>query len=233
MPDEYKLQIYLTRHGETWGNLPPPQGAGEDKRTERERHDPELTPLGLKQARLLGQRLSLKRFDAIFSSPLVRAVSTAFETSALQPGGNVPIELISDLREAGTPWDYPGVSWDETKKRFPCVVSHSSIQSASYWDSMEKLDEREAHMKRAENCIAFLRGRFYKGESIFIVAHGTFNTYLIRAALGLDNTNDFNFCQENTGLTKIKYFLDDKARLSYSNETSHLFSDMPGITFTL
>lgn len=233
MPDEYKLQIYLTRHGETWGNLPSPQGVGPDQRTQFERHDPELTPLGLKQARLLGKRLSQKRFDAIFSSPLIRAVSTAFETSILQPGGIVPIELISDLREVGTPWDYPGYTIEEMNKRYPCLSSLTSIQSAAYWADMEADDEREALMRRAEGCINRFRSLFQNGESIFVVAHGTFNTYLTRAALGLNNTNDFNFCQENTGLTKIKYFLDGKARLSYSNETSHLFSENPGLTFTL
>ncbi len=228
------LQIYLTRHGETWGNLPSLQNDDEMKqRTEYEKHDPELTPLGLKQVQLLGKRLSLKRLDAIFSSPLIRAVATARETSALQPGGAVPVELINDLREAGTPWDYQGYPLEELKKRYPCVTSLESIRNAPYWAALETEDSREAYMKRAESCVALFRSRFQNGESIFVVAHGTFNTYLTRAALGLNNSNDFNFCQENTGLTKIKYFLDGKARLSYSNETSHLFSEMPGITFTL
>jgi len=232
MPDEYKLQIYLTRHGETWGNLPS-DDSNKSRKTEEERHDPGLTPWGLKQAQLLGERLSLKRFDAIFSSPLIRAVSTAFETSIRQPKGPVQIELITDLMEIGTPWSYTGFPVEEIKHRYSCVASRESIISTEDWIEAEKDDEREAYMRRAEHCIAYFRNRFRDGERVFVVAHGSFNTYLIRAALGLNNTNDFNFCQENTGLTKIKYFMDDKARLSYSNETSHLFAEKPNITFSL
>ena len=232
MADEYKLQIYLTRHGETWGNLPS-DDSNVNPKTESERHDPGLTLWGLKQARLLGERLSLKRFDAIFSSPLIRAVSTAFETSVRQPGGDVSIELLTDLMETGTPWSYSGFPLDEIKQLYPCVSSIKSIICIEDWLKAEEDDECGAYMKRAEHCIAYFRNRFKNGERIFVVAHGSFNTYLIRAALGLNNTNDFNFCQENTGLTKIKYFLDDKARLSYSNETSHLFAERPNITFTL
>jgi broad specificity phosphatase PhoE len=101
------------------------------------------------------------------------------------------------------------------------------------WTTEENLDVELARLKRAETCIEYFKKRFQNGEKIFVVAHGTFNTYLTRAALGLKNTSGFNFCQENTGLTKIKYFLDGKARLSYSNDTSHLFSDNGHLTFSL
>ena len=234
MPDEYKLQLYFTRHGETWGNIPFSDELGRNPETEAERHDPELTSWGLKQAQLLGERLSLKRFDVIFSSPLIRAVSTAYETSIRQPGGPVPIEILPDLFEIGTPWEYTGYPLDEIIRRFPSVSSKILIHNtANDWMKAEAEDEREAYLKRAEHCIAYFRSRFQNGESIFVVAHGSFNTFLTRAALGLNNSNDFNFCQENTGLTKVKYFLDDKARLSYLNETSHLFAEKPNITFSL
>ncbi|MEI6579665.1 MAG: histidine phosphatase family protein, partial [Eubacteriales bacterium] len=210
MPDEFKLQIYITRHGETWGNLAFSEGRNQNPETESEKHDPELTPWGLKQAQLLGRRLSLKRFDAIFSSPLIRAVSTAYETSIRQPEGAVSIELLPDLMETGTPWEYEGYPLSEINRRYPSVESTNLIRNKAVdWIKLEAQDEREAYMRRAEHCITYFRSRFQNGESIFVVAHGGFNTYLTRAALGLNNTNDFNFCQENTGLTKIKYFLND------------------------
>lgn len=234
MPDEFKLQIYLARHGETWGNLAFSTGQENSPKTEADSHDPQLTPWGLRQAQLLGERLSLQRFDAIFCSTLVRAVSTAYETSVRQPQGPVPVELLWDLVETGTPWNYTGYSIEEIQSRYPAVVSSRFLQGTAADRITEELkDAQMSYMNRATQCIAYFRDRFQNGEKIFVVAHGGFNTYITRAALGLDNSNDFNFCQENTGLTKIKYFLDDKARLSYSNDTSHLYAEKKLLTFSL
>ncbi len=235
MPDEFKLQIYITRHGESLGNIPQiSPGQEEKEKTAAQRHDPELTALGKKQATQLGERLKAQKFDAIFSSPLIRAVLTAHETSIRQPGDAVPIELIRDLVETGTPWDYSGHSVQAIQSRGAKALAPRFIQNdAAHWIAAEKIDEQQAHLNRAEGCIRYFKDRFQNGEKILVVAHGTYNTYLIRAALALNNTNDFNFCQENTALTKIKYFLDGKARLSYSNDTSHLYAENKHLTFSL
>ncbi len=234
MPDEFELQIYITRHGESLGNLAFAQGDEQTHNTQAEKHDPELTPRGRAQAVLLGERLSHERFDAVFSSSLIRAVSTAHEVSIRQPGGAVPVEVLRDLAETGTPWSYSGYPLETLRHRYPEVASHRCLhEDITVWINAEEEDERAAHMARAEHCIRYFRSRFHRGERIFVAAHGSFNTYLIRAALELTNANDFNFCQENTGLTKIKYFLDGKARLSYANDTSHLFAENPQLTFSL
>lgn len=234
MPDEYKLQIYITRHGESLGNVSAPLGEGKKERTLCEKHDPELTPLGQKQAELLGERLKQVKFDAIFSSTLIRAILTAREVFLRQPDGIVPIEPVRDLVEIGTPWDYVGHSTQEIQSRGVNVLSPRFIAgNAADWIAAEKLDEREAFLNRAEGCIRYFRSRFQNGEKILVVAHGSFNTYLVRAALGLNNTNNFYFCQENTGLTKIKYVLDGAARLSYANDTSHLYAENQHLTFSL
>ncbi|HZK38615.1 MAG TPA: histidine phosphatase family protein, partial [Clostridia bacterium] len=220
---------------ESLGNIPQ-TFPGEEKRekTPAEQHDPELTPLGQKQAGLLGERLKLQKFDAIFSSTLIRAILTAHEVSTRQPGHRMPIEPIHDLVETGTPWDYSGHSVQALQSRGAKVLAPRFIQGdAEDWITAEKLDEQEAHLKRAQRCIHYFKDRFQQGEKILVVAHGSFNTYLIRAALALNNTNDFNFCQENTALTKVKYFLDGEARLSYSNDTSHLYAENKHLTFSL
>lgn len=233
LPDEFRLQIYLTRHGESRGNVVSDNGGQYNPPNEHERHNPELTPRGVEQAGLLAERLRLHRFDAMFSSPLVRAVATAQAVSALQPGEAVPLELLADLTEVGTPWDYAGYPPDALISRFPGVASLRALVPAEEWHAAEVQDPQEAYLLRAQTCIRYIKERFYRGERVFIAAHGSFNTYLIRAALGLTNVADFNFCQENTALTKIKYFPDGKPRLSYANDTSHLFQNKPELTFSL
>lgn len=233
MPDEFRLQIYLTRHGESRGNVVSDNGGRYNPPDEYERHNPELTPRGVEQAGFLAERLGLYRFDAMFSSPLVRAAATAQAVSSRQPGGVVPVELLKDLMEVGTPWDYAGYSFEQLKTRFPSVDSLSCLVESEQWRKAEEENPQDAYLARAQTCIRYIRERFSRGERVFIAAHGSFNTYLIRAALGLTNASDFNFCQENTALTKIKYFPDGKPRLSYANDTSHLFVDKPELTFSL
>ena len=59
------MDLYLARHAETFGNT------GADDSVE-----PVLTERGREQARLLAERLAALSFDAVFCSPLLRAVQT-------------------------------------------------------------------------------------------------------------------------------------------------------------
>lgn len=234
MSDDTLLQIYIARHGESWGNVRYAEGEEPVYKSREEHLDPELTPFGVEQAALLGKRLSGLSFDAIFASPLIRAVSTAHEVWARQPQVAPQIEGLRDLIESGTPWDYAGYPPEVIKERYPHVKGVEFLGlDEDKWARLELEDTQGARLERARLCINYFRERFQNGENIFIAAHGGFNTYLTRAALGLTNEKGFNFCQENTGLTKIKYYVDGRVRLSYANDTSHLFYKMPGITFTL
>ena len=64
--------LYIARHGESLGNT------GEDTGP-----DPKLSQKGKKQASLLGERMKNVKLDAVFSSPLIRAVETAEATIAI------------------------------------------------------------------------------------------------------------------------------------------------------
>lgn len=234
MVEGYKLQVFLARHAESEGNIPRPEIAGSGLEQERSRHDPDLTPLGVRQTKLLAKRLSGDRFDAVFSSPLIRAARTARAVAAAQPGEKIKISFLRELREAGTPWSYEGLDSRELGRlcRGYGGELHSLLPGMD-WEALEAADRDAAHLERAYVCARYFRDTFVAGERIFVVAHGTFNTFLIRALLEMGNEQDFNFCQENTGLTKVKYFIGSGRRLSYANDTSHLYTAAPGLTFTL
>ena len=230
----YKLQIYLARHAESEGNIPRSEITGGGPGEERARHDPDLTPLGVRQAKLLAKRLSGERFDAIFASPLLRAARTARAVAAAQPGEKIKITFLRELREAGTPWSYDGSDGRELGQVCRGYAGELvSLLPGTDWEALEASDRDAAHLERAYVCARYFRETFFTGERIFVVAHGTFNTYLIRALLEMGNEQDFNFCQENTGLTKVKYFIDSGRRLSYANDTSHLYACAPGLSFSL
>ena len=163
--------LYIARHGESLGNT------GEDTG-----HDPKLSVKGKKQAELLGERMKNLRLDAIFSSPLTRAVQTAESTAFFQ---NMQVEIIPTAYE------------------------------------VENETTEEAYI-RAKNVIDTVMSRFKNDERIIVFAHGTFNNYLINAAIGFPVRDDFNFCQENTGLTCIKFMPDGKTKIEFANDYCHL-----------
>lgn len=75
---------------------------------------------------------------------------------------------------------------------------------------------------RAVNIINRLKAQFTEDERIIIFAHGTFNNYLTNAAIGFPIREDFNFCQENTGLTCIKFMPDGHIKIEFANDYCHL-----------
>ena len=76
--------------------------------------------------------------------------------------------------------------------------------------------------ERATKVINSIRERFSEDAKVAVFAHGTFNNYLINAAIGFPVRDDFNFCQENTGLTCIKFLSDLRVKIEFSNDYCHL-----------
>jgi probable phosphoglycerate mutase len=66
-------EIILARHGQTEWNV---------EEVFRGRIDVELNQTGLKQAELLAKYLSGQKIEAVYSSPLKRALKTASSTSS-------------------------------------------------------------------------------------------------------------------------------------------------------
>ncbi|HWH04956.1 MAG TPA: histidine phosphatase family protein, partial [Gaiellaceae bacterium] len=98
--------IVLARHGETdWNREQRFQGHA----------DRPLNELGREQARELAERLRNDRIDAVYSSPLVRALETA-ETVAAALG--LPVETREALREVDV-GSWEGLSRDEIEERHP------------------------------------------------------------------------------------------------------------------
>ncbi len=81
------LTLYITRHGETEWNL--------EKRMQGWSDSP-LTAKGIENARELGLRLKDTEFEAIYSSPIPRALLTAQTISAER---EIPIVMDDKLRE--------------------------------------------------------------------------------------------------------------------------------------
>lgn len=208
-----RFEIYYIRHGDTSG------APCED----RDRCDIDLSALGEKQAALVGERFRGKRFDAVLSSPLVRAVKTAAAVAA-ELDGSPAIEVIPELIENGSSYGYRGCGVDYLKRYYPNIT----LTNGCIFGEDEPIPNRndEENDARAEKIIEYLRSRFTYGQRIIVVAHGSFGNHFLPAAVGM-KTGDFILSINNTSVSKIKYTDDGDKRISFMNDMSHLRPLMP------
>lgn len=143
------IQICLIRHGETeWNRLGMTQGAS----------DIPLNDEGRRQARTTGNSLAAIRWDAIYASPLDRAMETA--AIICDQLGENPDQIIPDPdlveRNYGAA---EGLSMEQRKSAFG---DSSAIPDAEPWDSVRK--RGAAAMDR------ILRN--HPEQRVLVVAHG-------------------------------------------------------------
>lgn len=214
---EEKLEIFYIRHADTSGAKP--EGAS--------KCDIGLSLLGEEQIRLLAKRFEGACFDAVLSSPLIRAVKTA---AAVVEKLEYPktIEIAPELIENSSSRDYLGVDIEFLKKYSDSIIlCKDKICKNGFNDETD-----EDNNKRASEIIEYLKKRFGFGKRILIVAHGSFGNHFIREAVGMGEGN-YILSLNNTSVSKIKYTADGKKRLSFLNDFSHLRPIFDDYEFTV
>ena len=212
---EEKFEIFYVRHGETSNTL------FEDRDT----CDVNLTEIGEKQAVLLGKRFAGKHFDAVFSSPLVRAVRTAAAVCN-QLDNHPEIELLPQIIENGSSYGYFG----ETKEYLGKYYGNLKINTELplMYNNLNDSDND----KRARTVIEYFKKRFTYGQRIIVFAHGSFGNHFLPQAVEMGAGN-YIFSLNHTSVSKIKYTTDGKQRISFCNDFSHLRPMMPDYEFTV
>ena len=201
------MYIYFIRHGETYGNL------NGDGFTETD-----LTPNGEEQVRLLGERFKDKKIDKIYTSPLIRAVKTTKGIAKFHP--DTPITVNWDLLEKGTAPDYCGLPFEKIKEHLPFANFDTPTPTGEETDQIA--------IERANRFIEKIKKENPFDSRIAVVAHGTFNSFLVLAALGFPLKDNFNFSHLNTGVSLVCYIKEKgiiKTKLKYLNNVSHLGID--------
>lgn len=102
----------------------------------------------------------------------------------------------------------------------PITIIHTLHEVGAFGD--ECLEEVQ---KRAKNVVAEIREKYGDKENVIAFAHGTFNNHFIKAACGITSGEDFNFCQENTGVTIVRFIIDNgqpRIKLELANDARHL-----------
>jgi len=197
-------EIILVRHGETEWNV---------AEIFRGRIDIDLNEMGIKQARLLAEYLSNVKIDAIYSSPLKRALKTAEIVAGYH---KLDVDIASGLID----FDYgkwQGLSHQEVKDKYKELytewINHPDQVKMPAGESLGDI------RKRATGVVAEVIAS-YQG-TVVLVSHRVVNKVLICALLGLDNSHFWNIRQDTCGITTFTYE-NGRFILTKHNDTSYL-----------
>ena len=198
------MKIVLVRHGETEWNV---------SEIFRGRIDVDLNETGLKQAELLGEYLSERDIEAIYSGPLKRALKTA---QAIARHHQLDVQISPGLIDMNLG------EWEGLERR---LVAEKYKESYDLWMTRpEKVKipggESLADVKeRAAVLIDEVTTR-YSG-TVVLVSHRVPCKVLICALLGLDDSHFWNIEQGNCGITTFNY-RNGQFILTEHNNTSFL-----------
>jgi 2,3-bisphosphoglycerate-dependent phosphoglycerate mutase len=240
------MHFYFIRHAQSENNALWLETGTHRYRTE----DPDLTPTGYEQARLLARHLARSPMERdlpvadwnpqnidgfgithLYCSLMVRAVATG--TVVAQVLG-LPLVAWADLHEAGGLVEFdneidvrtglPGHNRAYFETRYPDLVLPDSLGEEGWWN--RPYEEREQRPVRARRVLRELLDRHGDTEDrVAIISHGAFFYYLMNAILDLPPEPPRWFYMENTAITRIN-FSEEGIALVYSNSTSHLPREM-------
>jgi broad specificity phosphatase PhoE len=197
-------KLILARHGETVWNI---------EKIYRGRADVNLDEMGIKQAELLGNYLSHWGLEAIYSSPLRRALETANIIARYQ---KISVHIAEDLID----FDYgewQSLPEQEAKRLYP--ILHNEWHNNPHKVKMPGGESLEDVRRRVIKVVNDVLAR-YQG-SVVLVSHRVVNKVLICYLLGLDNSCFWNIKQDVGGITIFNY-ADKRFVLTRHNDTSHL-----------
>jgi broad specificity phosphatase PhoE len=197
-------KLILARHGETVWNV---------EKIYRGRTDVSLDEVGIKQAELLGKYLSNWELEAIYSSPLKRALDTANIIASYQKVGVYIAEGLIDFDYG----EWQSLPEQEAKRLYPTL--HNEWHNNPHKVRMPGGESLEDVRKRAIEVVNDVLSK-YQG-SILLVSHRVVNKVLICSLLGLDNSHFWNINLDVGGITIFNY-VDRRFVLTSHNDTSHL-----------
>jgi broad specificity phosphatase PhoE len=197
-------KLILARHGETAWNV---------EKLYRGRTDVNLDEVGVKQAELLGKYLSNWELEAIYSSPLKRALDTANIIARYQKVSVYIAEGLIDFDYG----EWQSLPEQEAKRLYPTL--HNEWHTNPHKVRMPGGESLEDARKRATEVINEVLSK-YQG-SVVLVSHRVVNKVLICSLLGLDNSHFWDITQDVGGITIFNY-VDGRFILTRHNDISYL-----------
>lgn len=180
------MEIVLIRHGESEANrLGIVQG----------HYDSPLSEAGREQALALAEALAHDRFEALYSSDLLRARQTG-EAIADRLGLTPLLEPLAREIDIGL---FSGRTWADIAAEHP--EEHRRFKETGLWSQVPGAESEAAQQERVEGLIAKLRAR-HTGR-VAVVAHGAILRRTIHTLLNLPFPSGIFFELHNASYSEI------------------------------
>lgn len=204
-------EFYFVRHGETEVNKEAIRIGGESAWAE-------LTDRGKDQARALGNHLKSIKFDAYYTSDVIRTQQTAryfFEARE-----NIYQKVTRDhLLTEQSQGDWEG--------RIRTEVYSPEIKSQLGWAFIpgDRI-KGESQQQVAERMVLWMKEKIkeHPNQLVFVFSHGLAIRYLVAEVLNLNRETAYTIPIDNTSITIIRCE-DNTFSCPLLNDTSHLRSD--------
>lgn len=203
------MRVYITRHGTTEWNI--------EKRLQGWKNS-NLTEDGIYRAVKLGERLDDVEFDAIYTSPLKRAMDTA---KHIRGEKDTPIVAHEGLKElGGGVWD--GMLASDIEEKYPKEYyyyhndpdKYIPIGGETYKELFNRIDAFLDDIKKTDD------------KNILVVSHGVTIKGIISKIKNL-NINAYSRLPIYTGTAlSIIEFNGDSAKFILENDASHIEDDL-------
>lgn len=181
--------LTLIRHGETaWNADGILQG-----------HLPsELSPLGRRQAQAVARRLAAEpRFDAVYSSDLMRSLQTADYFTELRPTAIVREPRLRE-RSMGA---FDGLTWQQVESRFPDQYAQYRTGRLDY--AMPEGESSQQVYDRVIACINDLADR-HQGRHLLVFTHGGVLHRIFRYVTDSPRVGPRRFSLFNAAINRIR-----------------------------
>jgi broad specificity phosphatase PhoE len=197
-------RLILARHGETAWNV---------EKIFRGRTDVSLDEVGTKQAELLGKYLSNWKVEAIYSSPLKRALDTANIVARYQKIGVHVAEGLIDFDYG----EWQSLPEQEAQRLYPALLDewHNNPHKVKMPGGESLEDVRSRAMEVVNDVVSKYE------HNVLLVSHRVVIKVLTCSLLGLDNSHFWNIHQDLCGITIFNY-VDGRFVLTSHNDTSYL-----------
>jgi len=207
-------RIFIVRHGETDGN---------QKKIYRGHWDLPLNKNGRAQVKKAGEALKPVHLDAIYTSPLKRAVETAEAVAAHQEVEPEEDESLIDIDYG----EWTRLPDAEVAEKFPDQYRQwRKSPETVLFPGGEGLPSVRARVEPALKTLA----EEHPGQTIALASHRVPIKLLICAALGLPDSAFWQIQIDTASISALDYS-DGRFNMIFSNETCHLkfFSDKLGV----
>lgn len=204
-------RLYIIRHAEAEGNI---------MRIFQGRLDADISENGARQLEELRERFKTVKFDAVYSSPLIRAYKTAQAADFYR---GLPIKKLDGLAEIdGGRWE--GEKWDEIPELFP---DENDAWVNEPWNFAPQGGEtmRNVYDRVWKAVLGIVKEN--PGRTVVVTSHGcAIRNFICRAkGLPLERLREIEWF-ENTAVSTVEFDDDFTPRVVSLNDSAHLGDEL-------